>query len=34
VGASHIIYIPLIFAAGVVVGLWLARATRRKDEEE
>jgi uncharacterized protein YneF (UPF0154 family) len=34
VGASHILYIPLVFAAGLVVGLWLSRVTRRRDEDE
>jgi hypothetical protein len=33
VSASHALWIPLVFAAGVVVGLWLARITRRRDEE-
>jgi uncharacterized protein YneF (UPF0154 family) len=31
--ASHVLYIPLIFAAGVVVGLWIARLSRRKDDD-
>jgi hypothetical protein len=31
--SSHLLYIPLVFAAGVVVGLWLSRVGRRRDEE-
>jgi hypothetical protein len=33
VTTSHVLYIPLVFLAGLVVGLWLARVARRKDED-
>lgn len=32
--SSHVLYIPLIFVAGLVIGLWISRVTRRKDEDD
>lgn len=29
---SHILYVPLVLAVGVVIGLWIARITRRNDD--
>ncbi len=33
-GSSHVFYIPLVFIAGLVVGLVIAKLARRKNDPD